>query len=279
MGPCKTVQLVISRGILSKWKQPVIYDFDSPMTTAMLMRTISELEASGFPVYLVTRDMGGGNRSVMKSLGINYQNPSFVNPVDASGRVYVFADAPRLSKLARNHFLDKGYILRSGETVYKSTAQQLLDKPQGELKIAFKITQHHLDVSKTQRQKVQTAAQISSRSVSKALLYSGENSLISGDWKSTADFPYYKETGIRAYGVEEDLQNNILNEVDNVAGTMRGAGCKFELPFRNGILMKNNFLKNVFSDLKTKYNVRCLLTCKVNQDVLENVFFLHYRFW
>ncbi|KAJ8874665.1 hypothetical protein PR048_025531 [Dryococelus australis] len=32
---------------------------------------------------------------------------------------------------------------------------------------------------------------------------------------------------------------------------MRGAGCKFELSFQNGILMKNN-------SLKTKHNVRCL---------------------
>ncbi|KAJ8881748.1 hypothetical protein PR048_018234 [Dryococelus australis] len=164
-----TNEKYMARGMLSKWKLPVFYDFDSPMTTAMLMSIISELEASGFSVYSVTSAMGG---------------------------VHVFADVPHLKKLSRNQFLDKYLILRSGETVDKSTVQQLLDK-----------------------------------SVSKALLYNGENSLISGNWKSTAEFlellnywfdifnsssPYNKEKGKRAHGVEEDWQNNILNVVDNV---------------------------------------------------------------
>ncbi|KAJ8866473.1 hypothetical protein PR048_032316 [Dryococelus australis] len=209
--------------------------------------------------------------------------PSFVNPDDISRRVHMFADRPHLLKLARNHFLDKGFILRSGETVDKSTVQQLLDKQQGDLEIAFRTTQHHLDVSKSQRQKVKTAAQLFSISVLKALLYSGENSLIPGNWKSTAEFlellnkwfdifnssfPYVKEKGKRAHGVEEDWKSNILNAGDNVVENMRGAGCKFKLPFQNGILM-NNSLKNLFSDLKTQYKVRYLLTCKVNQDFLE----------
>jgi hypothetical protein len=44
------------------------------------------------------------------------------------------------------------------------------------------------------------------------------------------------------------------------------------LPFQNGIMLSVNSLKSLYADLKEKYGLRYILTCRLNQDVLENFF-------
>lgn len=42
-GPHKTCQVVMARGLFQKWKQPIYYDFDKPMSTDTLIKIIKSL--------------------------------------------------------------------------------------------------------------------------------------------------------------------------------------------------------------------------------------------
>jgi len=53
-------------------------------------------------------DMGPTNIGLWKNLDITPSSSWFINPVSRK-RVHVFADVPHLLKLARNHFIDKGF--------------------------------------------------------------------------------------------------------------------------------------------------------------------------
>jgi len=49
-GPHKCVQVVMARGIISPWKQPIYYNFDEPMTKEILFEIIQSLERIGYKV-------------------------------------------------------------------------------------------------------------------------------------------------------------------------------------------------------------------------------------
>jgi len=52
---------------------------------------------------------------------------------------------------------------------------KIQDQGKSDLKFTFKVSNFHIDISGTQRQKVKTAAQLLSRTVSKAIQYYGNN--------------------------------------------------------------------------------------------------------
>ncbi|KAJ8889486.1 hypothetical protein PR048_008985 [Dryococelus australis] len=140
LGPHKLAQVVMVRSLLGKWKQPIYYD------------------------HLVDSDVGGGNRAIWKQLGINTEKTYFPNPNDQTKNIFVFADVPHLLKL-------KGFVTEHGETIYKMHVQHLLEISSHDFKLVPNLTQHHLDVKGSARQKVKTAAQLFSNRVYGALIY------------------------------------------------------------------------------------------------------------
>lgn len=76
----------------------------------------------------------------------------------------------------------------------------------------------------------------------------------------------------KAFGLSLDLQHNILDQMSKVMSELRVKGRKTLLPFQKGILISNTSLKLLFDDLKTRHNVKYILTYRLNQDVLENMF-------
>nr|CAD7613031.1 unnamed protein product [Timema genevievae] len=151
LGPNSTVQVFMSRVEAASF----LYNFDTPMTANLLRQLIIQLESIKYPVLSVTSDMGGSNRSVWKELGVSTTKSSFNNPHDDSREVFML----------------------SGGKIQRTCIQKLLHMSQKGLKMAFKITQQHLDVSKTQRKKVKTATQLSSNITSKTLTFLGERNL------------------------------------------------------------------------------------------------------
>ena len=54
------------------------------------------------------------------------ENHFFQNPHDPARRVYLFPDTPHLIKLARNHLLEQGYLLKNDVTLKKEDLEQIL---------------------------------------------------------------------------------------------------------------------------------------------------------
>lgn len=78
---------------------------------------IKEVEAAGFPVVAMMRDLEPTNVKLWKSLEGTTEQTYFTNPVKNYRQIYVSADAPHLMKLIRNNFLDH-IFLRQMENMF-----------------------------------------------------------------------------------------------------------------------------------------------------------------
>ncbi|KAJ8889752.1 hypothetical protein PR048_009253 [Dryococelus australis] len=179
-----------------------------------------------------------------------------------SGKVFIFADSSHLLKLTRKHF-DKGFEPSSSEKKHKSYVQKLLDMSLQELKFIFKFSQHHLDVSRTQRQKLFRFCQ--TKLSRKALEFIGRQQLLKVEsystFLTTADTLLTQQACIRIIQTGT-RQNSVRN------------GRIYMLSTSNGPRVTINSLKNFFHYLKEECGITSKIpTYKSSKDVLENVFF------
>lgn len=113
IGPRKFCHTVFARGLVH-WKQPVYYQFDQPMTTDILIEIISNLHDAGFTVVGIVSDMDTTNTSMWPKLDVAFDKKCFFShPNDSAQKIFVFADARRLLKLARNYLLDHGFTINN----------------------------------------------------------------------------------------------------------------------------------------------------------------------
>lgn len=83
--------------------------------------------------------------------------------------IYFFADAPHLLKLVRNWFIDTGFILKDGTVINKIPVVGLLENCSTEIRTTYKLSNLHLNCSKTKRQNVRLAAELFSHTTATAL--------------------------------------------------------------------------------------------------------------
>lgn len=152
IGPHKSCQVVLCRGIVGHWKQPVYYKFNSPMTADIITQIISRLHSVGFCVTGIVSDMGSSNVKLWSELNIGYNKNCFlIHPNNQNLNVFVFADdVPHYLKLARNHIMDQGFHLH-GKFINKSTFEAILSIPCSELTLPYKINRCHLDLRNSER--------------------------------------------------------------------------------------------------------------------------------
>ncbi len=99
MGPHKDALVIMIRGLMSGWKQPVYYNFDKTITEEILNSRnsiIITIEAAGYQVVAIVSDLGGKNNRVWSKLKILQSNCFFDNPDCQERKVWVFADTPHL---------------------------------------------------------------------------------------------------------------------------------------------------------------------------------------
>lgn len=68
--PAKYVQVIVARGIVKSWKQPIFFQYDCPVTINILFDLIQALEKQNFPVVAIVSDMGPTNRKLWKELQV-----------------------------------------------------------------------------------------------------------------------------------------------------------------------------------------------------------------
>jgi len=149
MGPYNQMKIVLVRGLVAKWKQPVFVDFDKKMTYEIFINIISELPTIGYTVVACVCDYGDGNMGLWKKLNINVDNTAFPHP-NTRDPIFMFADAPNLLKLIRNWLIDTGFIMDDGNIVIKRPIQELLKITESEVSSCYQLTKNHLDCIKTQ---------------------------------------------------------------------------------------------------------------------------------
>ena len=64
IGPHKSIQVGMARGLFSKWKLPIYFAFDKPLSKATITNVIEKLYDSGYVVVAVTTDLGPSNAGI-----------------------------------------------------------------------------------------------------------------------------------------------------------------------------------------------------------------------
>ncbi|KAM8714850.1 hypothetical protein ACLKA7_001253 [Drosophila subpalustris] len=61
----------MAQGLRMSWKQPIYFDFDTPMTVTILYKLIEKLYMVGYHVVGIVNDLGPGNHKLWTNLGVS----------------------------------------------------------------------------------------------------------------------------------------------------------------------------------------------------------------
>jgi hypothetical protein len=224
--------------------------------------------------------MATSNVGLWRQLGISDAHPYFQNPCKADESIFAFPDAPHLIKLCRNHLLDKGYVLPKREIIKKEDLKQILSSDCGELKIHPRLKRTHFTCKGSDRQRVAWACQLLSAHTAAEMRYLSPEKKeqadfvqLMTDWFDIANSPSKIDVNRvkSGYGVYLAEQDGIVNEMIEVMSKTIQIGKKSLLPFQHGIIQWCHALKLLYEYVKIRYNVQWLMTCRVNQDHVENL--------
>lgn len=233
--------------------------------------------------------MSTDNVGLWSKLNVDFNKDCFfIHPSNSSLKVFVFADVPHLIKLVRNHLLDSGFWVNHC-LIDRTCFEKLTEISTSDLSIAYKITHRHLQLKGSERQKVRPAVQLLSKSVATAIDYIGKNGFFSVEpWQEVSNFvklinDWYdvfnskikyvaNDPSKNAYGTELKTQRHLLHQVTNIISKMRVGKHQTLIPFQKGIILSNNSLEHLYDYLNENYNLEYIITSRLNQDILENLF-------
>lgn len=214
---------------------------------------------------------------------INYEQPVFY--ISSGRKIICIPDSPHLLKLVRKWLLDTGFQL-DDKIITKQPLEALVTMMSSELSVCHKLSKEHLTCEGPQRQKVKLATQLLSHTTSIALKHYKpiKNIKLNDD---TADFielinnwfdqtnvahPNNKVTPFKTpYGTHIEEQELLFDNVYDTISKMKCIGKKTLQTFQKGILMHINGTRHLLNILKEN-GLQYLLTSKINQDALENLF-------
>jgi len=292
-GPKSNINCWFVRGLFSPWKQMIAYEFDETLSTEKFFELISHVEKCGLKVLACVNDLGGKNRGLWNKLGIkcHYSEvfgslmldiQSFCFNPESGSKIYMFADAPHLIKLMRNHILAKGFFFEDGTKITKNDFERLVALDNSELQANFSLTSEHLNLVGRKKQKVSFAVNLFSFKTAQAWSIAFPNRSREGDfllrvakWFQVFNSRYTPETisykmpfGRDLVRQLEDLESMKQEVLEFRVGTSRTL-----YPFQRGILVSIESLKNLYTDVAaSSMNISYILTCRLSQDYIENFF-------
>ena len=287
------VQVCMLRGLMSSWKQPVYYDFNSDVTLSLLHEIITHAERAGLKVCAVVCDLSPENRSFLKHAGVTLEQTFFKNPVDSNRNVYVFADVPHCIKNLRNHILDNGVVFGMGKLnpvgfkIDLNTMLQLVsENGEGDLKRVPYLTSSWLSITDAERMRVRPAVRFFSHRVACLAWDCFQNNpgignffeIINNGFDVLNSRKVYDNPSVRcAFGINMDEQQEALEMLEDLVTdarflTAQGNMKRVLLPCQTGLVISIRSLRLLHEELRNLWNVRYIMTSRRNQDCLENFF-------
>jgi hypothetical protein len=287
LGGMKEACVITVRGLFSGWKQILHFDWEKYPTKEDIISIISALHNINLEVRAITSDMGTRNQGLWKEFGVGkvvrgeLEKTYFSHPITGA-KIWVFADFPHLLKLLRNHTLDDGITLRDGAVINKKTFLDFIQTQQKEYALAPTITHRHVHCTGRQRQNVATAFQLFSNKVAKAIPILMPGNVIQANFiRIVNDFSdlmnsrskdLKSNVNLCAYGMDLMEQNKTLDIAYQEFSSMVVGTRKSYCPFQKGLLMDIISLRGLFSDLSVERGALYIMTARLNQDYLENLF-------
>ena len=276
------------RGLASKWKQCVSYFLTSGPVSAVMLQcltkdAVGKLQKIGLHVKALVCDQGSNNRSFLESMEkISEEKPYLmVN----NSKVYFLYDPPHLLKNVRNNLKKHGFIIQGDEICWQHIKDFYEYDQENDIRMAPKLTNAHIELPPFSPMRVNLAAQVLSATVA-----AGINTLVNFNKlpkpaAATAKFIKHFDSLFNCFNSQSVNSNQpfchaLSNATDHKAFLRESLAYLSSLRTPSGqqihcirgwkISIQSLLL--LWEDLRTNCGFNFLLTGRLNQDLVENLF-------
>ena len=291
------------RGLTSNWKQVVAYYLTGASVSGealwqLTKNLVQVLGGCGINVRAVVSDMGAANKGMWKVVGVkvNHDNvkSSISHPFFPQQDLYFFADVPHILKNVRNCLLKNDIILPRAivdefglptNTVSIKHIRKIIElQENSDFKIAPSLSAKHVDPKQFEKMKVNVAAQLLSHSTASALRFAVHDKLLPADALTTAWFVdivnnWFDAANVRSrrealYSKSGSKIRSLLLMMEIIPKlTFSSANRQYSWkPIQTGILVSTQSLLDLFASLVASGLYNYLMTSRLTQDALENLF-------
>ena len=276
------------RGLASKWKQPIGYFLSSGPVKSSILATlaktcIEKVDKTGLNVVALVCDQGSNNRSFLQKKEKVAVNKPFLNI--GTKKVFVFYDSPHLLKNVRNNLKKGGFVIDGKLISWQHIVDFYNFDKRNRIRLAPKLRDKHINFPPFSSMCMNLAAQILSHSVAAGIsclvtckelpeeaIYTAQfvehfdnlfNTFNSRTLRSSQKLgnAFNDSSGHHAF-LRESL--TYLDKIKTLDGN--------ELPCIQGWKMNINALLGLWHYLKSEKNFKFILTNRLNQDCVENLF-------
>ena len=276
------------RGMCEKWKQPLGYFLTSGTMSGSIMGTllkdcITKVEACGLSVKVVISDQGSNNQNMFQTvLGATVDSPHFEHN---GHRVYTLYDPPHLLKSVRNNLKNKGFCYDGDLLQWQHIRKFSEADAKLPIRMAPKLTPKHINVPPFAHLSVKLATQVLSHSVAAGITTMVSLGALPKEAQHTANFVERMDRLFNSFNSKTSTSSTAMRHAisdrsqhfpflvecrDWLADLMPLGGR--QLPCIKGWQMAINCLLQLWPELRDDYGFSFLLTNRLNQDCVENVF-------
>lgn len=287
--------VMMARGLQSNWKQPLCYFLSAgPMKATelknMLISVIKSTLNAGLDVKGIVCDQGTSNQSVFKKLGITTEKTHFQV---AGKKIYAFYDVPHIIKSIRNNLVKYNFRDNNGIISWQYIKDLYKLESKNALRNITKLSERHILITCWSKMSVKLAAQVFSRSVWDAMLTAMR-------LKKKNGFPYLDKKALNTANfvkiindIFDCLNSRVAYDKNPLCCGLSDFNPQVEAKLREvlawlptlkvmslstktppcltGLMISIKSTLDLWSDLK-KSGTKYLLTSRLNQDPLENLF-------
>ncbi|KAL4153780.1 hypothetical protein QTP88_001613 [Uroleucon formosanum] len=285
------VLVFMARGIYSTLKFPIAYflahsGVNKTILKNLIIDVLQKLFEVGLCPKIIVCDQGTNNQSTLKSLNISEDNPFFfIN----NNKIFSLFDVPHLLKSIRNNLINACYIkdnkIISFDDIKKTYE---LDKQNHKSKSLVKITDAHIYPNSFHKMRVKLAVQLLSNSMAAAIRTCMQTGQLQNNTSSnTADFIEFINHLFDCLNSKSLYSHNpylySLTDLGTVKNFLIEASQYFtnlqklkkgklsQPPCFKGFTQTINGVLQFFEAEKSN-DIVFLMTNRLNQDVLENLF-------
>lgn len=276
------------RGLRSKWKQPLGYVLTSgPVPANMLKDLVFECVRKatniGLNIRLVVCDQGSNNRSFLeKKMGVTRIKPYFY--IDGA-KIYATYDAPHLIKSVRNNLVKHGFKYKNHDIKWEYIVKFYEFDQTSNIRMADKLTDRHINLRPFAAMRVNLATQVLSHSVAVGVNYMVKDGKLEENAKHTAQFLDFFDQLFNTF----NSSNVKSKQPFSYAFSQNSTHWQFlqtAIEYLDNLSLSNNrkvpciegwkqaivVLKMLWHDLSNENEFKFLLTNRLNQDCIENLF-------
>ena len=282
------------RGLACKWKQPVGYFLANAATPGskqkvLLLECIKRIEDAGFTVKVVIGDQGSNNRKMFGELGVNSDKPFIERTTndDNVQKIYCMFDPPHLLKSVRNNLKQHIFVVDGHEVNWNYIVEFYNHDSKLPLRMAPKLTSKHIELPPFTKMRVCLASQVMSHSVASGILTYSSLGKLSSEAVYTAAFlekmdklfdsfnsRKLRDTKIyRTAATSSSVHVSFWKDcIEWITKWKVKEGSTQKIACFNGWVLTITAVVQLFNELTSGEHFSFLLTNRLNQDCLENLF-------